>query len=38
MKLFFRLSLSINGGKYIWNINGDDVTHSFEYNHEEADR
>ena len=38
MKLFFKLPVSINGGKYTWNINGDDVTHTFECNHEEADR
>ena len=33
----FRLPVSINYVKYTWNINGDEVTHTFEYNHKEAD-
>ena len=37
MKLFFRVPVSINNGKYTWNINGDEITHTFECNHEEAD-
>ena len=37
MKLFFMLSVSINDDKYNWNMNGDEVTHTFESNHEEAD-
>ena len=37
MKLFFRLPVCINDGKYTWNINGDEVTHTFECKHEEAD-
>ena len=37
MKLFFRLPIFINDGKCNWNINGDEVTHTFECNHEEAD-
>ena len=37
MKLFFRLPVFINDPKYTWNITGDEVTHSFKCNHEEAD-
>ena len=37
MKLFFKFPVSINYGKYIWNINGDKVTHTFVSNNEETD-
>ena len=37
MKLFFSLPVSINDGKYTSNINGGEVAHTFELNHEEAD-
>lgn len=37
MKLFFRLPVSIDDDKYIWNINGDEVIHSFECNYVGAD-
>ena len=37
MKLFFKLLVSINDRKYSCHINGDEVTHNFECNREEAD-
>ena len=37
MKLFSKLPVSIKDGKYTWNINGDELIHTFECNHEEAD-
>ena len=37
MNLFFRIPVSINDGKYTWNIKGDKVTHNFECNHKETD-
>ena len=37
MKLFFKLLVSINDAKYYWHIDGDEVTHNFECNREEAD-
>ena len=36
-QVIFRLPVSINDGKHTWKINGDEVTHNFECNHEEAD-
>ena len=36
MKLFSRLRVSIHDNKNTWNINGDEVTHTVECNHEEA--
>ena len=36
-KLFFRLQASINDGKVTWKTNTDQVIHTFECNHEEAD-
>ena len=37
MKLFFRFPVSIDDDKYTWNINGDEVTHNFEFNYGETD-
>ena len=37
MKLFFRLPVSIIDSKCTWNIHRDEVTHTFECSHKEAD-
>ena len=37
MKLFFKLPVFMNDCKYTWNINKEEVTQTFECNHEEAD-
>ena len=35
--MYFQVSSLNNYGKYPWNINGDEITITFECNHEEAE-